>query len=91
MSRRRREKGEERREREIARARLTAVATFSTAPMADGAVVLQVDPWGPSDVSVAMLQSLIDDGLLCLVTDPYRPEWIAPGASRSQGHAMATS
>ena len=25
-----------------------------------------------------MLQSLVDDGLLCSVTDPNRPEWIAP-------------
>ena len=45
--------------------------------MAGGAVVLQVDPWGPSDVSEETLQSLIDDGLLHPVTDPNRPEWIA--------------
>ena len=47
--------------------------------MAGGAVVLQADPWGPSDVSAATLQSLVDDGLLYPVTDPNRPEWIAPG------------
>ena len=47
--------------------------------MAGGAVVLQADPWDPSDVSAAMLQSLVDDGLLRPVTDPNRPEWIAPG------------
>ena len=46
--------------------------------MAGGAVVLQADPWGPSDVSTMTLQSLVDDGLLHLVTDPNRPEWIAP-------------
>ena len=49
--------------------------------MAGGAVVLQADPWGSSDVSVATLQSLVDDGLLRPVTDPNRPEWIA---SRSE-------
>ena len=47
--------------------------------MAGGAVVLQADPWGQSDVSAATLQSLVDDGLLRPVTDPNRPEWIAPG------------
>ena len=44
-----------------------------------GAVVLPTDPWGPSDVSEETLQSLVDDGLLRLVTDPNRPEWIASG------------
>jgi len=48
--------------------------------MAGGAVVLQADPWGPSDVSEETLQSLIDDGLLCPITDPNRPEWIALGS-----------
>jgi len=43
-----------------------------------GAVVIEVDPWGQSDVSVETLQSLVDDGLLRPVTDPNRPEWIAP-------------
>ena len=43
-----------------------------------GAVVLPADPWGPSDVSEETLQSLVDDGLLRPVTDPNRPEWIAP-------------
>ena len=47
--------------------------------MAGGAVVLQADPWGSFDVSMETLQSLIDDGLLRSVTDPNRPEWIAPG------------
>ena len=28
---------------------------------------------------VETLQSLVDDDLLCPVTDPNRPEWIAPG------------
>ena len=45
-----------------------------------GAVVLPVDPWGPSDMSEETLQSLVDDGLLRPVTDPNRPEWIAPGS-----------
>ena len=48
--------------------------------MAGGAVVLRADPWGASDVSEETLQSLVDDGLLCPVTDPNRPEWIAPGS-----------
>ena len=61
------------------RAHLTAVALFSTALMAS-AVVLPVDPWGPSDVSEETLQSLVDDGLLHPVTDPNRPEWIALGS-----------
>ena len=43
-----------------------------------GAVVIEVDPWGWSDVSMETLQSLVDDGLLRPVTDPNRPEWIAP-------------
>ena len=41
-------------------------------------VILPVDPWYPSDVSVETLQSLVDDGLLRPITDPDRPEWIAP-------------
>ena len=47
--------------------------------MAGGPIVLQADPSGPSDVSAETLQSLVDDGLLHPVTDPNRPEWIAPG------------
>ncbi|XP_066373536.1 uncharacterized protein [Miscanthus floridulus] len=46
--------------------------------MADDTVVIGADPWDPSDVTVEMLQSLIDSGLLRPVTDPNRPEWIAP-------------
>ena len=30
-------------------------------------------------MSAETLQSLVDDGLLRPVTDPNRPEWIAPG------------
>ena len=41
-------------------------------------VILPADPWEPSDVFVEVLQSLIDDGLLRPITDPDRPEWIAP-------------
>ena len=41
-------------------------------------VILPVDPWEPSDVSVEVLQSLVDDGLLRPIADPDRPEWIAP-------------
>ena len=43
-----------------------------------GAVVIEADSWGQSDVSVETLQSLVDDGHLRPVTDPNRPEWIAP-------------
>ena len=46
--------------------------------MAGDIVVIEADPWDPSNVSVEMLQSLVDDGLLCPITDPDRPEWIAP-------------
>ena len=46
--------------------------------MAGGPVILPMDPWDLSDVSVEMLRSLIDDGLLRPITDPDRPEWIAP-------------
>ena len=46
--------------------------------MAGDIVVIEVDPWGPSDVTVEMLQSLVDGGLLRSITDPNRPEWIAP-------------
>jgi len=46
--------------------------------MAGGPVILLADPWDPCDVSVEMLRSLIDDGLLRPITNPDRPEWIAP-------------
>ena len=48
--------------------------------MAGGAVVLQANPWGPSNVLAETLQSLIDGGLLRPVTNPNRPEWIAPSS-----------
>ena len=60
--------------------RLTAVVKFSTMLMADNIVVIEADPWGPSDVTIEMLQSLVDGGLLRPVTDPNRPEWIAPSS-----------
>jgi hypothetical protein len=43
-------------------------------------IILPVAPWDPFDVSVEMLQSLVDDGLLRPITDPGRPEWIAPSS-----------
>ena len=43
-----------------------------------GTIVIQVDSWGQSDVSMETLQSLVDDSLLRPVTDPNRSEWIAP-------------
>ena len=46
--------------------------------MAGNIVVIEADPWGPSDVTTEMLQLLVDGGLLRPVTDPNRPEWIAP-------------
>ncbi|XP_066344126.1 uncharacterized protein [Miscanthus floridulus] len=46
--------------------------------MASNVVVVEADPWDPSDVTEEMLQSLVDGGLLCPVTDLSRPEWIAP-------------
>ena len=46
--------------------------------MAGDIVVIEADPWDPSDVIVETLESLIDGGLLRPVTDPNRPEWIAP-------------
>ena len=45
-------------------------------------VILPPDPWEPSNVSVEVLQSLVDDGLLRPITDPVRPEWIAPLGER---------
>ena len=59
--------------------------------MAGGAVVLWADPWGSSDVSTETLQLLIDDGLLRPVTDPTRPEWIAPVGEQEPRPRMATS
>ena len=47
--------------------------------MAGGPVILPVDPWERSDVTVEKLQSLVDAGLLRPITDPDEPEWIAPG------------
>ena len=46
--------------------------------MAGGPVILPADPWEPFDVSVEVLQSLVDNGLLRPITNPDRPEWIAP-------------
>ena len=46
--------------------------------MAGDIIVVEADPWDPSDVTEEMLQSLDDGGLLRPVTDPTRPEWIAP-------------
>jgi len=46
--------------------------------MAGSPVILSADPWDPSEVSVEMLQSLVDDDLLRPITDPDRLEWIAP-------------
>ena len=46
--------------------------------MAGDIVVVEADPWDPSDITEEMLQSLVDGGLLRPVTDPTRPEWIAP-------------
>ena len=46
--------------------------------MAGDIVVIEANPWDPSDVTVEMLQSLVDGGLLRPVTDPNRLEWIAP-------------
>ena len=46
--------------------------------MASDIVVVEVDPWDPSDVTEEMLQSLVDGGLLRPVIDPTMPEWIAP-------------
>ena len=46
--------------------------------MAGDIVVVEADPWDPSDVTEETLQSLVDGGLLCPVTNPARPEWIAP-------------
>ena len=50
--------------------------------MAGDIVVVEADPWDPSDVTEEMLQSLVDGGLLRSVTDPTRPEWIAPYGER---------
>ena len=46
--------------------------------MAGNIVVVEADPWDPSDVTEEMLQSLVDGGLLRPVIDPTRSEWIAP-------------
>ena len=46
--------------------------------MAGDIIVVEVDPWDPFDVTVETLQSLVDGGLLRPMTDPNRPEWIAP-------------
>ena len=48
--------------------------------MAGDIVVIKADLWDPSDITVEMLQSLVDGGLLRPVTDLNRPEWIAPGS-----------
>ena len=46
--------------------------------MAGDIVVVEADPWDPSDVTEEMLQLIVDGGLLRPVTDPTRPKWIAP-------------
>ena len=50
--------------------------------MASDIVVVEVDPWDPSDVTEEMLESLVDSGLLRPVIDPSRSEWIAPYGER---------
>ena len=56
-------------------------------------VILPADPWEPSDVSVEVLQSLVDDGLLRPITDPDRLEWIAllgePEPRPPAGHVVS--
>ena len=44
--------------------KLTAAPDSSIAPMAGNVVVVEADPWDPSDVIEETLQSLIDGGLL---------------------------
>ena len=73
-----REKARKRRERGREREKLTAAPDSSIAFMAGNVVVVEADSWDPSDVTEEMLQSLVDGGLLRPVTDPSRPEWIAP-------------
>ena len=48
--------------------------------MAGDIVVIEADPWDPSDVIVEMLQSLVDGGLLRPVMDPVGD--IPPGTTR---------
>ena len=46
--------------------------------MAGDIIVVEADPWDPSDVTMETLQSLVDGGLLRPMMDPTRSEWIAP-------------
>ena len=55
MPERRREKSEPGRERERERDKLTAAFEPSTALMAGDIIVIEADPWDPSDITVEML------------------------------------
>ena len=50
-----REKARKRREREREREKLTAALDSSIAPMAGNVVVVEADPWDPSDITEEML------------------------------------
>jgi hypothetical protein len=41
-------------------------------------------PWGKSIADQAYLESLVAAGLLPPITDPVRPEWIAPGSTETE-------
>ena len=58
--------------------------------MAGGPIILPADPWEPSDVSVEVLQSLVDDGLLRPITDPIGRTGLLRWASQSRGHTKGT-
>ena len=64
------EERKEARQRERERERLTVVVEPSTALMASDIVVIEADPWDPSDVTVEILQSLVDGGLLVRLLTP---------------------
>jgi hypothetical protein len=43
-------------------------------------VILPRDPWPFSTVAVEDLEALVDDGLLCPLSDGPQPEWMAPAS-----------
>jgi hypothetical protein len=49
--------------------------------MADKAtVILPHDPWPFSTVTAEEMQTLVTEGLLCLLSGGPQPEWLAPGS-----------
>ena len=62
---------------------MRTLLSFEPFPSFSVAMVQLVDPvsWGKSIADQALLELLVGTGILPPITDPARPEWIAPGST----------